>query len=215
MKTLNTASNRNIGIYVAQLPVMIAAFAILAAWSLGIAALIRKKFDPAIPQWILVIAAAAVIVGALLLIGRMFRTSKGQKLGQILIACLLVPFVATLFGGIYLWIADRTFRGRDPGMTSILGVGLGVTVFGFGFATEMNLTHMVLVFAGSLAGLTLLRLAARKSSLGLMRFGALHFLTLSAAMCVASIENEQRKLDGATQTPTQEVKAEPGGADNG
>lgn len=210
MKTSDTAMTRNYGVYVALIP----AVAILAAWSFGISALIRKEYDPAIPQWIVVIAVAAAIIGALMLVGRLLRTSTGQQLTKIGVACLLIPLIAVVFGGIYLWASERIARNREPGSTVIQGVGLGITVFGFGIATAMEVLHMVLVFTGSLVGLIAFRLSSRQAPMSLMRFGALHFLTFFAAMVVASIEDQQRQMESRGQPPTHETKAEQGGAGN-
>jgi hypothetical protein len=116
MKRPDAPWNRNIGVYAAT----ISAIAILVAWTLGISAVIRKEFDPGIPQWLVVTTVAAAIVGVLLLIERLLRTSVGQKVAGVLIACLMIPFVATVFGGIYLWasvqIASKYQRGyTHPG----------------------------------------------------------------------------------------------------
>lgn len=204
MKTPDAAMTRNVGLYIVLIP----AIAIFASWTFGISALIRKEYNPAIPQWVVVIAVAAALIGALMLIGRMLRTSTGQRFTQIGVACLVIPLVATVFGGIYLWTSDRIARSREPWRTLILGTGLGITVFGFGIATTMEVLHMVLVLAGSLVGLIALRLTSRPGSLSLMRFGALHFLTFFAAMAVASIEHEQRQIEDRRQPPTPETQAE-------
>lgn len=86
---------RNIGVYAA----MLSGIVILVAWTLGISAVIRKEFDPGIPQWVVVTTVAAAIVGVLLLIERLLRTSVGQKVAGVLMACLMIPLVATVFGG--------------------------------------------------------------------------------------------------------------------
>jgi len=204
MKTPDAAIARNYGVYVALIP----AIAILAAWSFGLSALIRKNFDPPIPQWFVVIVVAAGIIGVLMLFARVLRTPTGQRFVNIGVACLVIPLIATVFGGAYLWISDRFARHRQPLGTLILGVGLGITVFGFGIATAMEVLHMVLVFVGSVIGLIVLRLTSRPAPLGLMTFGALHFLTFFVVMVVASIEDQQRRTEAQGQTPTQKTQAE-------
>ncbi|MCW1921041.1 hypothetical protein OKA05_00650 [Luteolibacter arcticus] len=171
--------------------VLLVAVPMVSAWSFGISATIFKAYS-AIPLSLVVGAVATGIVGAFMLMSRLIRTDTGQRVAQIFTACLVLPMFATVFGGIYVWAADRLFRGRDPGMTATLGAGLGLTVFGFGLATGMEALHMTLVFAGSLAGLIAVRLAMRQQPIGFIGFGALHFLCFFAAMAVASIEDEQR-----------------------
>ncbi len=204
MKTPDAASTRNYGIYIAMVP----AIALVGVWSFGTSALIRKNFDPPIPQWLVVITVAAAIIGVLMLIARVLRTTTGERFAHIGVACLIVPLIATVFGGAYLWISDRLARNREPLGTLILGGGLGVTVFGFGSATAIDVLHMILIFAGSLAGLIALRLTSRPGALSLMRFGALHSLTFFVAMVVASIEDEERRAEGRGQTPAQRSQAE-------
>jgi hypothetical protein len=203
MKSSDAAPNRNIGVYFLTIPLL----TLPVVWSLGISAHIRQQYDPAIPQWLLVSVVAGMIVGMCWAFGHLLQTDAGRKSGEIFMICLLFPLWAIPFGGIYLWASDRIARGREPATTSILGVGLGITVFGFGTATAMTLPHMLLVFAGSLLGLVALRLLTRHG-MGLMRFGPLHFLTFFAAMAVASMEDQQRKNERERLPPKQEVKAE-------
>ncbi|RYD26334.1 MAG: hypothetical protein EOP87_22905 [Verrucomicrobiaceae bacterium] len=174
--------------------------AVLFAWSAGLSAMVRDAWHPRIPQWLIGCVIAALIVAVMMLAGRLLRTSPGQRIGQTLAICLLGSVVATAFGGIYLWVAERLGRRREPVTTSLLATGLGITVFGFGIATSMELGHMVSVFAAALAGLLSLRFMFKGVPLGIFRFGALHFLTLFLAMAVASIENEQRKQDRSDST---------------
>jgi hypothetical protein len=189
MKSPATNPTRSIGVYLALIP----AIAILGAWSFGLSAIIRKEYDPAIPQWVVLIAVAAAIIGVLLLIGRMMRTKLGQRSSQILVGCLLIPLFGTVFGGFYFWLADRVVRGREPAMTALLAVGLGITVFGFGIATSMELGHMAGVFGVALVGLIALRFVFPHTPMGMMRFGALHFLSFFLVMAVASIEDDRRQ----------------------
>jgi hypothetical protein len=134
MKTPAASTTRSIGAYFALIP----AVAILCAWSVGLSSLIRKEYDPAIPQWIVLIAVAAAIIGVLMLFGHMMRTKPGRRFSQILVGCILIPLFGTVFGGFYFWLAERMVRGREPAMTALLAVGLGITVFGFGIATSRN-----------------------------------------------------------------------------
>jgi hypothetical protein len=207
MKTKDAAITRNYGFYLGLIP----AIAIIAAWSFGLSAVIRKNFDPPIPQWFVVILVAAGIIGVLMLFARVVRTPTGRLLASIGVACLVVPLIATVFGGAYLWISDRLARNRQPLGTLILGVGLGITVFGFGMATAMEVLHMVLVFAGSVIGLIVVRLNSRPGPLSLMTFGALHFLTFFLAMAVASVEDQQRRTEAQRPTPTRNTPAEQDG----
>lgn len=180
---------RNIGLYVALVP----AIALVGVWSLGVSALVRKEYDPALPQWVVFIAAAAVIVGVLMLIGRLLRTGPGQRFVQILLGCLLIPLFGAVFGGFYFWLARRMARDRDPVMMALLAVGLGITVFGFGIATSMEPGHMAGVFGVALAGLMALRFMFPRRPMGMTRFGALHFLSFVLVMVVASVEDERRQ----------------------
>ena len=207
MKTKDAAITRNYGFYFVLIP----AIALLAAWSFGLSAVIRKNFDPPIPQWFVVILVAAGIIGVLMLFARVVRTPTGRRFAGIGVACLVVPLIATVFGGAYLWISERLARNRQLLGTLILGVGLGITVFGFGMATAMEVLHMVLVFAGSVIGLIVVRLNSRPGPLSLMTFGALHFLTFFLAMAVASVEDQQRRTEAQRPTPTQNTPAEQGG----
>lgn len=207
MKTKDAAITRNYGIYFGLIP----AIALLAAWSFGLSAVIRKNFDPPIPQWFVVILVAAWIIGVLMLFARVVRTPTGRRFAGIGVACLVVPLIATVFGGAYLWISDRLARNRQPLGTLILGVGLGITVFGFGRATAMEVLHMVLVFVGSVIGLIVVRLNSRPGPLSLMTFGALHFLTFFLAMAVASVEDQQRRTEAQRPTPTRTTPAEQDG----
>ena len=207
MKTKDAAITRNYGFYFVLIP----AIALLAAWSFGLSAVIRKNFDPPIPQWFVVILVAAGIIGVLMLFARVVRTPTGRRFAGIGVACLVVPLIATVFGGAYLWISERLARNRQLLGTLILGVGLGITVFGFGMATAMEVLHMVLVFAGSVIGLIVVRLNSRSGPLSLMTFGTLHFLTFFLAMAVASVEDQQRRTEAQRPTPTQNTPAEQGG----
>lgn len=203
MKPPDAASNRNIGSYFLTIPLL----TLPAIWALGISANIRQQYDPGIPPWLLVSIVAGMIAGTCWELGRLLQTDAGRKVGEILVACLLLPLWAIPFGGIYLWASDRIARGREPVATLLLGAGLGITVFGFGIATSMTIPHMLLVFAGSLLGLVAARSLTRHG-MGLVRFGLLHFLTFFAAMAVASMEDDQRKKEGERQPPKQEIKAE-------
>ena len=189
MKTPAASTTRSIGVYFALIP----AVALLGAWSFGLSAIIRKEYDPAIPQWVVLMAVAAAILAVLMLIGRMMSTKPGRRFSQILVAGLLIPLWGTVFGGFYFWLAERMVRGREPAMTALLAVGLGITVFGFGIATSMELGHMAGVFGVALVGLIALKWVFRHTPMGMMRFGALHFLAFFLVMAVASIENERRQ----------------------
>ena len=205
MKSPATSPTRIIGVYFALIP----AVAILAAWSFGLSAIIWKQYDPALPQWVVLIAVAAAIIGVLMLIGRMMSTKAGQRFSQILVACLLIPLFGTVFGGFYFWLAERMVRGREPAMTALLAVGLGITVFGFGIATSMELEHMVGVFGVALVGLIALKLVFLRAPMGMIRFGALHFLTFFLVMAVASIEDDRRqKVRSMPLEPSKSEEAE-------
>ena len=203
MKPPDAASNRNIGSNLLLAPLL----ALPVVWALGISAHIRQRYDPGIPQWLLVSIMAGMMVGTCWGLGRLLQTHAGRKFGEILMACLLLPLWAIPFGGIYLWASDRIARGREPVATLLLGAGLGITVFGFGIATSMTIPHMLLVFAGALLGLMALR-SVTSHGMGLMRFGPLHFVTFFAAMAVASMEDDQRKKEGERRPPKQEIRAE-------
>lgn len=190
--------------------VLVPVAAVLAGiYSLGLSGLIRKEFDPAIPQWVIVGAAGLAIVGVSYLIGRSMQTRIGRRIAMITVGCMVVPMVATVFGGIYWWAADRLFPGRASRATVILGAGLGITTFGFGMATSMEISHMAGVFLGSIAGLVLLTGAKPQAPIGLCRFGALHFLTFFAAMAVASVEDQQRRSMHLEQVPALESQDDP------
>jgi hypothetical protein len=203
VKPPDAAANRNIGISLLITPLL----ALPVIWSLGISAHIRQQYDPGIPQWLLVSVVAGMIVGMCWVFGCLLQTDAGRNFCEIFMICLLFPLWAIPFGGIYLWASDRTARGREPATTLLLGVGLGITVFGFGTATAMTIPHLLLVFAGSLLGLVALRLLTRHG-MGPMRFGPLHFLTFFAAMAVASMEDQQRKNERERLPPMHDVKAE-------
>lgn len=177
---------------------------LVGAWSLGLSAFIRKEFDPAIPQWAIVGTAGLAIVGVSYVIGRSMQTRIGLRIAMITVGCMLVPMVATVFGGIYWWAANRFSPVRTSWATVILGAGLGITTFGFGIATSMEVPHMIYVFLGSLAGLALLRNAEPQPHDSFLRFGALHFLTFIAAMAVASMEDQQRRSISVEQLPSLE-----------
>jgi len=183
------ASSRNPAIYVALIPTAV----LLAVWPLGLAAFIREQFGPAIPQWLVISAAAAAVLGVLALVGSGLRTRLGQRLARVLVGCLFVPLFVALFGWGYFWLSGLIGRNREPGTTLALAVGLGVTVFGFGIATSMEFFHLAVVFAGSLLGLAGLRLKAWPSTVSMTHFGFLHCLTLFGVMVVASVEDAQRR----------------------
>ncbi len=204
MKTPTANPTRSIGVYFALIP----AAAILGAWSIGLSALIRKEYDPAIPQWVVFITVAATIIGVLMLIGRLMRTKPGLRFSQILVGCLLIPLFGIVFGGFYFWLAERMVRSREPAMTALLAVGLGITVFGFGIATSMELGHMAGVFGVALVGLIALRCVFPHAPMGMIRFGALHFLSFILVMAVASIEDDRRQKVRLLSPETPKSQAE-------
>lgn len=79
-------------------------------------------------------------------------------------------------------------------MTALLAVGLGITVFGFGVGSLDGAWAHGRRFRGGASGIDdALKWVFRHTPMGMMRFGALHFLAFFLVMAVASIENERRE----------------------
>lgn len=186
----------------------IAPAALLLIWSGGLSGYLQARLDHRVPVWITFPAALFFLVGTLLLIGRGIRTKPGQRIMAGLLACLLIPFAATVFGGLYSYPIHRLTKGKDPAASLLLIAGLGVTVFGFGRATGTHALHSLTVFAVSTAGLLLIRAVSGRAPGGLVSYGMLHFAALFGAMCVAAAEDSARKLEAIEASAA--VPGEPG-----
>ncbi len=111
----------------------------------------------------------------------------------VLVVVFGVPVVGLLMGGVYSIPASRLTGARDPWLTVLLGLGLGVTVVGGGTLMSGGVplrggsaSALAWVFAGSIA----LLLAARRvyGHLGhsVERFGLVHAATLLATGIVST-----------------------------
>ena len=173
----------------------IAPVALLLIWSGALSGSLQTRLDHQVPVWITFPVALFILVGTFLLIGRGIRTKPGQRIMVGLLACLLVPFAATDFGGLYSYPVHRLTKGKDPAASLLLIAGLGLTVFGFGWATGTQLVHSLTVFTVSSAGFLLIRAVSGRAPGGLVGYGMLHFAALLGAMCVAAEEDSARKLE--------------------
>ena len=98
---------------------------------------------------------------------------------------LAVPVLGLLLGGVYSVPAMKVTRERDPALTILLGLGLGITVFGIGIVAHTRLTWSV----GAWGVATVLLLVARSAygtlGHGLERFGLVHGVALILALAMA------------------------------
>ena len=103
--------------------------------------------------------------------------SKLPPKSEIALIVLLFPFFGLLFGAVYSWPVMRFTKEREPWLTLLLGLSLGVTVFGLGHFTDASLRLLGLVWLVSIVLLLLVRAAFGLRG-NLEHFGFVHIATL-------------------------------------
>jgi hypothetical protein len=97
-----------------------------------------------------------------------------------------VPLLGVLMGGVYSLPAMKVTKGKDPWLTILLAMALGLTVGGVGTVLHCGRRDLLLgVWRVSVALLLLARLAYGSLGHGVERFGLVHAPTLVAAIVVS------------------------------
>ena len=100
---------------------------------------------------------------------------------QILIA---LPLLGVLMGAVYSLPAMQLTKERDPGLSLLLSMGLGMTVFGIGCFCHVPLAYLTGVWALSLVLLVCARWFYGSLGHSLERFGIVHAMTLLTTIMV-------------------------------
>jgi hypothetical protein len=95
------------------------------------------------------------------------------------------PVVGLLLGGIYSLPARSLSKGREPGFSVLLSLGLAITVFGVGFLSGTRILFSTGVWVLSLVLLLLARRIYGSLDGNLERFGQVHAFTLLASFVIA------------------------------
>jgi len=103
------------------------------------------------------------------------------------VALIAAPVVGLFMGGIYSLPAIRLTRGREPGLSILLSVGLAVTVFGLGFMLSVPLVFRAGIWLLSIGLLLATRKYVGVLDHNLERFGKVHALALLITFLVAVV----------------------------
>lgn len=122
------------------------------------------------------------------------KTPHHSRLADALLVLVAVPILGVLMGGVYSLPAMKLTKERDPGLTLLLSIGLGITVFGIGCFSHVPLVYLVGVWGFSLVLLVSARRAHGSLGHNLERFGIVHAATLllTALVCVAAYARTRR-----------------------
>lgn len=115
------------------------------------------------------------------------KTPHPSRLANALLIIVGMPILGILMGGVYSLPALKLSKERDPGLSLLLSMGLGTTVFGLGYFSCVPLVYLAGVWGFSLVLLVIARQAYGSLGHSLERFGIVHAVTLlsTAVVCVA------------------------------
>jgi hypothetical protein len=105
----------------------------------------------------------------------------------VVLALIAAPVVGLFMGGIYSLPAIRLTRGREPGLSILLSVGLAVTVFGLGYALGVALVFRAGIWLLSIGLLLATRKYVGALDHNLERFGKVHALALLITFLAAVV----------------------------
>lgn len=112
------------------------------------------------------------------------------------IMAVALPAVGILMGGIYFFPLERITKGREPWLTILLLLALGVTIFTVGILTAVPVSHLVMI--GGFAVVLALLYGRLQDSLGrsIEVFGVVHLivLILVGAVAMSHFVDGQRAL---------------------
>jgi hypothetical protein len=110
------------------------------------------------------------------------ETTWGSRAGVVLLA---VPVLGILMGGIYAIPAMKISKEKDPLLTLLLTIGLGITVFGIGALMRMPPSSSLGAFGVSVALLLAARHAFGGLGHSLERFGVVHVTAIMLTVTTA------------------------------
>src|SRR5258708_4187933 len=105
-------------------------------------------------------------------------TRSERLVEALLIILVAVPVVGVIMGGVYWLPAAKLTKERDPGLTLLLSVGSGITVFGLGSLFNAPVVYLAAAWALTLVLLLLARLAYGSLGHHVERFGVIHVAAL-------------------------------------
>ena len=104
--------------------------------------------------------------------------SKSIPPKEIALLALMLPLLGLVMGGIWSYPAMKLTKDRDPWLTLLLGLGLGMTVFGIGWMAEAPMVLLAWIWLGAVVLLLLARVVFGSLGGSLEHFGMVHVATL-------------------------------------
>lgn len=115
------------------------------------------------------------------------RLDTNKLAETVALVLLAVPVVGLFMGGVYSMPAISVTRGREPWLSMLLSVGLGVTVFGLGLLLDVPLIYLGTIWAIAIALLLVARATLGSIDHNLERFGIVHALAALITFFVAMV----------------------------
>ena len=115
------------------------------------------------------------------------RLKRIRLTETLLIALVAVPLVGILMGGVYSLPAMKLTKERDPGLTVLLSIGLGFSIFGIGTVSPAPVSYLAIAWAFSLVLLLLARWFYGSLGHSLERFGVVHATALLIVTLLSAV----------------------------
>lgn len=115
-----------------------------------------------------------------------------ENFSEVFLLLFMLPFVGLMLGAIYSWPAMVVTKERDPWLTLLLALGLGITVFGVGIFSHIPLSYLAAVWLLAVILLLLVRSAFGLTG-NIEHFGMAHILTILLVLLASVFSNAQRK----------------------
>jgi hypothetical protein len=98
-----------------------------------------------------------------------------------------LPVVGLLMGGVYSVPAMSLCKGREPWLSALLSLGLGITLFGVGYLGETPMLRSIGAWGLSVMLLLVARRLYGNLDDNLERFGLVHAMVLMIALVLAAL----------------------------